>query len=100
LATAVAVNGVSHNGNGNGHHDPEDRTWPEMFEWFWGEFPKKVGKPGARRAWMAVRPQNQATIDAMTTGLDRWCPVWASKNKEFTPHPATFLNQRRWEDMP
>jgi len=102
LATIVAVNGVSLNGksNGNGHHDPEDRDWAGMFEWFYEKFPKKVGRPAAEKAWRAIKPQNQETVEAIGAGLDLWLGSWSLKEKQFIPYPATWLNQRRWENQP
>lgn len=80
--------------------DPDDKDWVEMFDWFWGLYPRKVGRPAAIRAWRGVKPQNQDTLDAISDGISRWEPVWATKGREFIPYPATFLNQRRWEDTP
>ena len=97
LATDVAETG----GSLNGKADPEDLTWGEIFEtWFWGRYPRKVGKPAAKKAWNGVRPQTQDTVEAMNEGLGLWEGFWAKKDKDFIPHPATWLNQRRWEDQP
>jgi uncharacterized protein YdaU (DUF1376 family) len=97
LATDVAETG----GSLNGKADPEDLSWGEIFEtWFWGRYPRKVGKPAAKKAWNGVRPQTQDTVEAMNEGLGLWEGFWAKKDKEFIPHPATWLNQRRWEDQP
>lgn len=85
----------------NGKSDPEDLTWGQIFEtWFWDAYPRKVGKPAAKKAWNGVRPQNQDTVEAMAEGLGLWERFWKKKDKEFVPHPATWLNQRRWEDTP
>ncbi len=79
--------------------DPDDLTWLELFDpWFWTAYPRRVGKPAALRAWKAVRPQCQATVDAISDGLERWRESWTEPR--FIPHPATWLNQRRWEDQP
>lgn len=78
---------------------PDDLSWVDLFEsWFWTVYPRKVGKPAALRAWKAVRPQSQQTIDAMAAGLKLWRATWTEP--QFTPHPSTWLNQRRWEDKP
>jgi hypothetical protein len=94
LVTDVTETVVSHNGN-------KDNTWPEMFDWFWTHYPKKVGKPAALRGWRGIKPQNQSSVDAIADGLERWMAHWDLKaDKTFVPHPATWLNQRRWEDKP
>ena len=35
-------------------------------------------------------------------GLEAWknSEGWQKDNGSFIPHPATFLNQRRWQDPP
>lgn len=82
--------------------DPNERSWEEMFDWFWSTYPKRAGKPKAQKSWRAIKPQNQGTIDAIDQGIERWESYWLKKGteREFIPYPATFLNQRRWEDMP
>lgn len=78
---------------------PDDLSWIDLFErWFWSAYPRRIGKPAALRAWKAVKPQNQATIDAIAKGLAIWVTHWTEPR--FTPHPSTWLNQRRWEDTP
>ena len=69
---------------------------------FWPAYPRHRGcsKLLARRAWDRIRPQTQATFDALMDGLDRWRAFWDERGTEeqYIPHPATWLNQRRWED--
>jgi len=70
------------------------------FEMFWQAYPRKVGKPAAQRAWKKVsRP---IVWHAIITGIERWKQTeqWQKEGGQFVPYPATFLNQRRWEDEP
>lgn len=41
-------------------------------------------------------------LGAALEGLERWkgSRDWLKDGGQFIPHPATFLNQRRWEDNP
>lgn len=41
-------------------------------------------------------------LAAALEGLERWkgSRDWLKDGGQFIPHPATFLNQRRWEDNP
>jgi uncharacterized protein YdaU (DUF1376 family) len=67
------------------------------FAFFWESYPKKVGKPLARRAWLSkVRDDNR--YPEVIAGLERWkaCEQW--QDPQFIPYPATFLNQLRWQD--
>ena len=34
----------------------------------------------------------------MAAGLSKWMASWT--DRQFIPYPATWLNQRRWEDEP
>lgn len=79
------------------------------FDTFWDFYPVKVGKPAARRAWKKVWEKDFKTkLDAdrlriyakISDGIERWKATeqWQKEDGKFIPYPATFLNQRRWED--
>jgi hypothetical protein len=76
------------------------KDWDDALELLWPDFPRKVGKPAALRAWRAIRPQSQEAFDAIDSGLRRWMDYWRGKDREVICHPATWLNQRRWENEP
>ncbi len=65
------------------------------FAEFWVAYPKKVAKPDAERAWQKQQPDIEAAIAAVTTQSKS--KQWRD-GKQFIPHPATWLNSRRWED--
>lgn len=66
-------------------------TWDD----FWLLYPRRVAKKDALRAWVRLRPWQQV---AAVTALVQWRRVWASKELEYLPHPATWLNGERWDD--
>jgi hypothetical protein len=67
------------------------------FDAFWRVFPRKVGKPSAKRAWdRAIRRANPADIIAGAE-LNRDDP---NREDEFTKHPGPWLNDDRWEAPP
>lgn len=70
-----------------------------LFELFWKAYPRKIAKPNAIRSWKKLNPDEKLT-KAILTGVEKWktTPQWKKDNGQFIPHPATFLNQRRWED--
>jgi hypothetical protein len=39
---------------------------------------------------------------ALIDGLERWCVFWKADrtDERMIPHPATWLNQERWNDIP
>jgi len=69
------------------------------FESFWAVYPRHVGKQDARRSWdTAVKHAKPKVILAAATRFanDPNLPL----DKNFIPHPSTWLNQGRWEDEP
>lgn len=71
----------------------------ERFNQFWFEYPKKKAKLAAMRVWVRLKPDEELFDDIMM-GLRRAraSMEWKREGGRFIPHPATFLNQGRWED--
>ncbi len=69
------------------------------FDLFWSEYPNKQAKLVAKRAWLKIKPDERADV---MSGIARWkrSESWLKDDGQFIPHPATFLNQRRFEDSP
>jgi len=55
--------------------------------------------PVARRAWAKLRP-DAALVERIIAGVERYAGTegWTKDGGRFIPHPATFLNKRRWDD--
>lgn len=68
------------------------------FDRFWAAYPRKEGKQKARAAFEKV----DASIDVLLEAIDRQKSTnqWRKDNGQFIPHPATWLNGKRWEDIP
>jgi hypothetical protein len=66
----------------------------DAFHRFWSAWPNKVGKPAAERAFA----KHAHEIDAILEGVRRY--IDAKPPERPWLNPATFLNQRRWEDEP
>lgn len=65
------------------------------FDDFWLLYPKRMAKKDAKKAWDKLsEPQKTAALIACAN----WRNIWAAKDVEFLPHPATWLNGERWED--
>lgn len=73
-----------------------------LFQKFYDVYPVHKGKQPAIKAFSKINPQN-GTLEMILAALEnqkahrnrlkaagQWCPDW--------PHPATWLNERRWED--
>jgi len=74
---------------------PDLRGFPE----FWVAYPKKVAKGAAESAWLKLgTAERDAAIEAIQRQRSWPCFTQAPPDKQ--PHPATWLNARRWEDEP
>ncbi len=70
-------------------------AWAE----FWATYPRKVGKRAAEKAF--ERAVARASVEVVLAGARRFsADPNLPADKQFIPHPATWLNQDRWEDEP
>lgn len=83
---------------------PRPRRHPgasvEEFARFWEAYPRRTAKGAAESAWGKLQDEDRRKILEI---LPRFAEAWAARPKEdlrYCPHPATWLNQRRWEDDP
>jgi|SRR5579872_1004502 len=69
----------------------------EAFKAFYKAYPNKKAPARAQRAWNKILAED---VPAIMAGLDRLkgSEQWKRDNGRYVPHPATFLNDRRWED--
>lgn len=69
-------------------------TNPE-FDRFWLAYDKKVGRAASERAWKRARIDDRLFPVVLEATKEY---VAATPDKAFRRHPATWLNQRGWED--
>lgn len=77
----------------------ENGVYSTDFLNFWECYPKKVGKGGAWKAWKrlgAGRPPVGMMREAVQA--QQHSEDWMKEGGRYIPHPATWLNGRRWED--
>jgi len=80
---------------------PDNTAQLQAFSRFWDEYPRKVGKAEARRVWMSIAKNNTSAwmLEKVVYALrHQRRTLWKDVEPRFIPHPATWLNQRRWED--
>lgn len=73
----------------------------ECFAAWWALYPKKVGKGAARRAYSNALKRVEGTDDpseVLHSALVLALPELESRERQYVPHPATWLNQDRWLD--
>jgi len=69
------------------------------FARFWSVYPNKKAKGDAEKAWAKIKPdQPLAEIIVTAVMAHRLSADWKKDGGQFIPHPATWLNGKRWED--
>lgn len=84
-------------GKGYGQGESNARARDAEFETFWAEYPKKVGKAAARKAFEKVIVPLETLVDAVKS--QKCSDQWTRDEGRFIPNPATWLNQERWGDV-
>jgi predicted phage replisome organizer len=71
----------------------------ELFGLFWKSYPKRVGKGAAEKAFSKIKPSKE-TLNQMLDAIEKAkkSDQWKKDGGQFIPYPATWLNQKRWED--
>jgi hypothetical protein len=68
---------------------------PVGFTSFWRVYPNKKAKPAALKAFNKAKVTD---IDLILNHIDVMTRSEQWQNVQYIPFPATYLNQRRWED--
>lgn len=79
--------------------------YPMAFESWWSAYPRKAGKGEAKTAWKKARWKLGANAEAEAKLLavaERYAAEVAASGDaiRYCPHPATWLNQARYDDPP
>jgi len=72
-----------------------DKEYIDRFDDFWKHYPRKVSKPNALKAWLKVKPDDELTKTIISAISKQ---NLSGKEEQFIPHPASWLNGKRWED--
>lgn len=72
------------------------RADADGFEAFWIEYPRKVAKPKASKAYAAARAK--ASAETILAGAQRYRREREGEDETYTAHPASWLNAERWND--
>lgn len=76
-----------------------DQPADDLFARFWALYPNRKGKQNAEKAWgkLAVTPAMFELITA-ALALQVTSAEWTKDGGQYIPHPATWLNGKRWDD--
>lgn len=74
----------------------------KLFDTFWKEYPRKIGKKQSLDAWLRLKPSPELYTNIMKGLIKQklykqvcddnniWCPDF--------PHPVRWIKYERWED--
>ena len=78
---------------------PKKDLQTERFDEFWKLYPRKVGKAAALKSWKKIKPTAEL-FERILTAVEaaKNSQQWQKDGGQYIPHPATWLNQGRWDD--
>lgn len=87
------------NNNNNVNNDKDNKSITDRFDRFWNEYPRHVSKQNAFKAFEKLNPDDQL-LEVMIKAVEQQkkSEQWTKDGGQFIPHPATWINQKRWED--
>ncbi|MFG0211894.1 hypothetical protein ACFU8X_02245 [Brevibacillus porteri] len=86
----------SRNNNKNVNKDKKEIYTPQ-FDEFWSEYPRKISKADAAKAWN-VLVKSGVSIDEIMEATRNYATECQGKEMQFIKHAATFLRNDRWKD--
>ena len=72
------------------------RSKQDRFFKFYKMYPRKVSK---QKAELAFKRLTHKEIDVIFKVLPNHLESWNNRSKQYIPHPSTWINGRRWEDV-
>jgi hypothetical protein len=77
---------------------PDDGFPADAFDRWYGAFPRHTGRGHAEKAFAAMRRRGDVQFDALMDATRRFAR--SPPDPQFCPHPATWLNGKRYLDEP
>lgn len=73
--------------------------YSDIFLQFYNAYPRKTAKASAWKAWKKLNG-SLPPVDDLILKINEQMKMesWTKDDGRYIPHPATWLNQRRWED--
>ena len=70
-----------------------------LFEYeFWNDYPRKVGKKAAFKAWKRHIKNNKQEAPKIMLAYIDFTDQLEGKDEQFIPHLSTWINGERWKD--
>lgn len=80
-------------------NNEQDSKVEEQFNIFYASYPKHEGKTKALESWKKIKPDVKL-FERIIKSVEarKRSENWTKENGKYIPLPATWLNQKRWED--
>lgn len=111
LKTEVVISGLSNQNPRKTHakptqklpitHNPINKDIVESqngFALFWSAYPKHTARLAAIKAFEKQKINGELTLIISDIEAKKQSDGWRKDGGQYIPNPATYLNQRRWED--
>lgn len=95
VGTGANLDGHPQGGKEGKERNDDDAS---SFAQFYQAYPKKTAKPAAEKAFTAVKANGHLTNILKDIARRKLGDDWQKENGKYIPNPATYLQQRRWED--
>lgn len=76
----------------------DNNIYRTNFEIFYNSYPRKIGKENAYKVWVRLAPLEELSKKIISSVAEHLKTEQWQEDVRFIPHPATYLNQKRWED--
>lgn len=106
-AKVTQNNPVGYSGTQNNPKEPDNDSDSDSkndsdiinisFDKFYASYPRKIGKEAARKSFSKIKESEYETIIRSVAEFSQFHENRGTE-KQYIPHPATWLNGRRWED--
>ena len=96
---STSVNGSDHNNINKRNIKDNKKDISERFERFWSVYPRHIAKQNAKKSFDKLNPDDELlAVMIRAVNEQKKTDQWTKDNGQFIPHPATWINQKRWED--
>jgi uncharacterized protein YdaU (DUF1376 family) len=73
----------------------DNQIYISSFDTFWKQYPRKIAKDNARKAWLKIKPDEDLVQKILTAVKTH---KTFKVDEQFIPHAASWLNAKRWDD--
>lgn len=74
--------------------------YDDYYEQFWAAYPKKVDKKGCYKKFCKIKDLTVIFPDIMRAlETQKRSKQWSEENGKYIPHPSTWINQERWNNV-